>query len=73
MQFFNRLYNFYKPKNKVFSSIPYSPANSRKYSRVGYQLVQFLAKDEEVGGEGLHVGRSGVGVRLHEICTVAFG
>ena len=52
VKFFNRLYNFYKPKNKVFSAIPYSPANSRKYSRVGCQLVQFLAKDEEVGRSG---------------------
>ena len=52
------LTNFYKPSNRLFSSIVYSEKHSKKYSSVAVELVKCLCKIEVVsegereGGEG---------------------
>jgi hypothetical protein len=55
-KFFRTLTNFYKPSSRQFSSIPYSNANSKRYSAVGLQLIKYLSKMEGSGSNGLLYG-----------------
>ncbi|KAL5486702.1 hypothetical protein EMCRGX_G019218 [Ephydatia muelleri] len=50
-KFLKRLCNFYKPSNHIYSSIPYSEENSRRYSHVGQELVKYFCQ-----GTSEHLG-----------------